>query len=148
MKERLSFDTSVLVAALVLEHPHHAAAENLLNDVFANKKQQGVICSHALAEVYSVLTRAPAPLLIYPAEVWQMLETGILPHVELVSLTGTEYREAVAECARNNWAGGRIYDLMHLRAAQKSACRRLYTFNVKHFRSLAPASWQANIVAP
>ena len=54
-----------------------------------------------------------------------MLETSLLPHAELISLTAAEYHAVVAECARNDWAGGRVYDCIHLRAAIKSGCRRL-----------------------
>jgi predicted nucleic acid-binding protein len=146
--EKLFFDTSVLLAALVLEHPQHGAAEPLLNDVLGDRRRQAVLSAHGLTEVYSVLTRAPAPLLIYPSDAWQMLESGLLPHVQLVSLTAAECRETVAECARRNWAGERVYDAIDIRAAEKAGCRRLYTFNVKHFRDLAPASWRDKIVSP
>ena len=148
MRQRFLLDTSVLVGGLVTEHPHHGLAQSLLNEVFGGRKQQAVMSAHGFGELYSVLTRAPAPLLIYPAEAWQMLETGVVPHVELVSLTAPEYRDAVAECARNDWAGGRIYDFLHLRVAQKARCARLYTFNVRHFRAMASADWQDKIVAP
>jgi len=146
--KRISFfDTSVLVAALLQEHPHHAAAAELLNEVFT-KGEPAFVSAHGLAEVYSVLTRAPAPLLTSPGDAWRMIETSLLPHVEIASLTGREYRAILEECGRRSWAGGSVYDLIHIRAAQKAGCTRLYTFNVKHFRSLAPPAFQSAVTAP
>lgn len=147
MKRKLFFDTSVLVAALVREHPHHAAATTLLNDAFG-KREPSFVSAHGLAELYAVLTRAPKPLSIHPSDAWQMIEKGILPHVKVVSLSSDEYRSVVEECGRQNWAGGLIYDLLHLRAAAKSSCARIYTFNVKHFRSIAPAGLKEKILMP
>lgn len=148
MKGKSFFDTSVLVAALVVEHPHHAVAASLLNDVFS-RKAAAFISAHGMAELYSVLTRAPEPLSIHPADAWRMIETSLLPHVDVVSLNGAEYREVVEECSRNGWLGGQVYDLLHIHAARKANCARLYTFNVKHFRALASgASFTGAITAP
>jgi len=76
-----------------------------------------------------------------------MIEQTILPLVSLVTLSAAEYRQAVAECANGGWAGGAIHDAVHLRAARKAECERIYTFNVKHFRALAP-DLQGRISAP
>jgi predicted nucleic acid-binding protein len=140
-------DTSVLVAGFVEEHPHHSAAATLLNGIFG-QGQRACTSGHALAETYAVLTRAPAPLLIYPNEVWQMLEESILPYTEIVTLSGEEYQAVIRHCAVNNWSGGRIYDLLHIHAARKAGCERLYTFNVKHFQELSPADFQHRVCAP
>jgi hypothetical protein len=44
--------------------------------------------------------------------------------------------------------GAIVFDALHLRCAQKSACDRIYTFNVKDFRGLAPDGLQSRIVSP
>jgi predicted nucleic acid-binding protein len=44
--------------------------------------------------------------------------------------------------------GSRVYDVIHIRAAQKVGCTRLYTFSVRHFRELAPAALQEAITFP
>src|ERR1700736_1749247 len=49
----------------------------------------------------------------------------------------------VRHCATSGWAGGRIHDAVHLRCAEKASCDRIYTFNVKDFRTLA-SSGQAD----
>lgn len=72
----------------------------------------------------------------------------ILPHLELVTLAAKDYRELVRHCSANGWNGGRVHDAVHLRCAQKANCDRIYTFNVKDFRALAPAELQDKISAP
>lgn len=63
---------------------------------------------------------------------------NILPFFEIVTLSAKEYQETIRDCSQQGWAGGRIYDALHICAAQKAACDRLYTFNVRHFQQLAP----------
>jgi predicted nucleic acid-binding protein len=141
------FDTSVLVPAAVAGHPHNRPALAVLEELVRGR-HKGVISAHSLTEVYSVLTRTPFKPPLYPSEAWQIIEQMILPHMELVTLTAKEYREVVLRCAANGWAGGRVHDAVHLRCAQKAECDRVYTFNVKDFRSLAPAGFADRIAAP
>jgi predicted nucleic acid-binding protein len=141
------FDTSVLVPAAVKAHPHNAAALAILEELVA-RKHLGVISAHSLTEVYSVLTRTPFKPPLHPSEAWQIIEQMILPHMEQVTLTAKEYREVVLRCAASGWAGGKVHDSVHLRCAQKADCDRVYTFNVKDFRLLAPAGFADKISAP
>ena len=71
----------------------------------------------------------------------------ILPNMELATLTPEEYRDPVRHCALSGWAGGRVHDAVHLRCAQKAGCGRIYTFNVKDFRELAPQELLDKIAA-
>jgi predicted nucleic acid-binding protein len=116
--------------------PALAVLEELLR-----RKHRGFISPHGLTEIYSV-----PPL--YPSEAWQIIEQMILPHLELITLTPKEYKEMVRHCAVSGWIGGRIHDTVHLRCAQKAECDRIYTFNVKDFRSLAPSTLEGKIAAP
>ena len=141
------FDTSVLVRAAVRRHPHNAPALAILEEL-VSRKHQGYIGAHGLTEVYSVLTRTPFKPPLYPSEAWQIIEEMILPHMELLTLTPKEYREVVRHCAASGWSGGRIHDAVHLRCAQKAGCDRIYTFNVKDFRALAPPDLADKISAP
>jgi predicted nucleic acid-binding protein len=141
------FDTSVLVQAAVKGHPHNVPALAILEELL-RRGHRGVIGAHSLTEVYSVLTRTPFKPPLYPSEVWQIIEQMILPHMELVTLNAEEYREVVQRCAAGGWAGGRVHDSVHLRCAQKAECDRVYTFNVKDFRRLAPAGFAEKIAAP
>jgi len=141
------FDTSVLVPAAVTRHSHNAAALAALEEL-VGRKHRGFISAHSLAEVYSVLTRTPFKPSIYPSEASQIIEEMILPHMEMVTLKPKEYQEVVRYCAASGWVGGRIDDAIHLRWPQKAECDRVYTFNVKDFRALAPAGLADKISAP
>ncbi len=131
------FDTPLLVAACIAHHPHHAPSVRALNAVSAGAIK-GVMSAHGLAESFSVLTRSPYIPMIRPHDAWLYLTNDILPVFELVSLTTAEYREVVEGCSQNGWPGGRVYDALHVRAARKSNCERIYTFNLKHFHQVAP----------
>lgn len=141
------FDSSVLVAAAVKGHGHHVRALAALDEMMV-KKHQGYLSAHGLAEVYAVLTRTPFRPPIYPSEAWQILETSFLRNLRMVALSPKEHQQVVRDCAVAGWAGGRVYDALHLRSAQKAKCDRLYTFNVRDFVALAPEDWQERICAP
>lgn len=95
-----------------------------------------------------MLTRTPFKPPLYPSEAWKIIEQMILPHMELVTLTAKEYKEVVLHCAASGWIGGRIHDAVHLRCGQKANCDRIYTFNVKDFRILAPPALVDKVSAP
>jgi predicted nucleic acid-binding protein len=38
----------------------------------------------------------------------------------------------------NNLASGAVYDALHITGARSAGCAKLYTLNLRHFRSLAP----------
>lgn len=41
-----------------------------------------------------------------------------------------------------------VFDALHLHSALKAGCDRVYTFNLKDFRSLAPKELEGKIAAP
>ncbi|MGA2269530.1 MAG: PIN domain-containing protein [Bryobacteraceae bacterium] len=143
---KVYFDTSVLVAAAVKGHAHHGPAFSALEESVA-KGRHGFMSAHGMAELYAVLTRAPFTPAVYPSEAWQILEQSFLPSMEVVALTAEEYRRVVRECASHGWAGGKIYDALHVQCARKAGCDRIYTFNVRDFQRLAP-ELQAKVCAP
>lgn len=63
---KVLFDTSVLVAALIVDHPKHSESLPWLLRIKA-EEIQGFISTHSLAELYAVLTRLPLPQMIAPA---------------------------------------------------------------------------------
>jgi predicted nucleic acid-binding protein len=139
------FDTTLFVAAYIARHPHYTRSLRVLDEVRAGTIQ-GAVSAHGLAESFSVLTRAPFFPLIRPHDAWLYLSNE-LELFELVSLTAAEYREVVETCSQNGWSGGRVYDALHIKAAKKSGCERIYTFNLKHFHQVAP-DLQKMIVSP
>src|SRR5262249_47304894 len=110
------FDTSVLVAAALSEHPHNGPALAILEERLS-QKHKGFISAHSLTELYSVLTRAPFKPPIYPGEVMQIIDAMVLPYLELVTLDKDDYEALVRDCAAHGWTGGRIHDALHVRCA-------------------------------
>lgn len=143
---RVYFDTAVMVAASVGDHPHHTRGLNALQSVRSGKIE-GYISGHGLAEIYAVLTRTPFIPPVYPAQAWQLLRENVLDCFSLVNISAEMYRRTVQECAVHGWSGGRVYDALHLACARASACKRIYTFNVRHFQLLAP-DLEDSIAAP
>lgn len=144
---RSYIDTNVLVAACVEDHPHYPPAFDLVKRV-KNGEMEACIAAHGLAELYSVLTRAPFRPRVHPAEAGRLLEDNLLPHLELVTLSAEDYRDVLNACAAAGLIGGVVFDALHLRAARKAGCDRIYTFNVRDFRALASDDLQEKITAP
>jgi predicted nucleic acid-binding protein len=143
----LFFDTSVLVAASSAGHPHHAPAFQALLSLNAGGNR-GWISQHSVAEVYAILTGAPLIPRIHSSQALRILEDNLLPHFHVIALTPKDYREVIRELAAADWRSGKVYDALHLRCARKQPIDRLYTFNVKDFRALAPKELQDKIGAP
>ena len=141
------FDTNILVAASVQEHQHHVLSFDLVKAV---KKGtfEGCVSTHGLAEFYAVLTRAPFTPRVHPAEAGRILDDNILPYFELIALSAGDYKAVLRSSTRAGLMGGAVFDALHLHGAQKAGCDRIYTFNVKDFRSLAPADLADKIFAP
>jgi len=57
---KVAFDTSVIVAGTHDGHPHHGRAIVWI-DAVLEQRITGVVTWHAVAEIWSVLTRLPAP---------------------------------------------------------------------------------------
>jgi predicted nucleic acid-binding protein len=130
-------DTNVVVAGYVESHSQHQQAFKVVLDAYAGRLS-GVVLAHGLAEVYSVMTRAPFEPRVSPGEAWQLLRDNVLERFEVVHLTTAEHADAIRTCGEAGWTGGRIHDVLHLKAARKAGCERIYTFDVRHFRQLAP----------
>jgi len=128
------FDTSVLIAAFWGAHVQHEASIRL----FASAVKKDSACGvHSLAEVYAVMTTLPRKPVIPPEQVMLFIEE-IRRRITLVSLDGDEYYQMLLGAAEAGVTGGRIYDALLLRCAEKSKARTIYTWNLKHFQLLSP----------
>lgn len=134
---KVYLDTNIVVADAVSSHVHHASAAALLRQI-ESRRWTPVLVAHGLAEIYSVLTRTPYQPRITPAQAWQIIEQNVLATFEIETLNRNEYSRMIKECAAQGWGGGRIHDVLHLAAARKARCARIYTFDVAHFRQLGP----------
>ena len=126
-------DTSVLIASLDSDEPRHAACDRLL--AAGGHK----VYSHALAEIFSILSGGRHTRRLRPALVAQLIEDSVLPFVQAVHLTGKEAMAAIADSERRGVRGGAIYDLLHLAAARKAGVEVLFTLDLRDFEALAAA---------
>ena len=140
-------DTTVLVAASALNHPHHVQAFPLLRRI-ATGRVRGFMSAHSIAEVYAVLTRLLVDPRIHPAEAARIVTDNLLPHFRVVPIDKQDYLEAMRAVTDGGWPGAKIYDALLLRCAAKSNVDRIYTFNLGDFRLLAPRELISKICAP
>jgi predicted nucleic acid-binding protein len=129
------FDTSVFVGAFWGGHPDHEASLKLVSG--ANKRRSAC-AAHTLAEVYATMTALPVKEAILPDQALLFVQE-VRERCVIVMLTEDEYCDTIERAAERGLASGRIYDALLLRAAAKIKAEVIYTWNLKHFRSIDPA---------
>ena len=138
------FDSSVLVAAFYQAHVHHEAS---LAAIATASKKTAFCAAHTLAEVYSVMTRLPVRPRISPDQGLLFVES-IRERFSVVALAEKEYFEVIAAAAERGIGGGKIYDALILRCAEKSKAEAVYTWNLDDFRQLAGDDLAAQLRTP
>jgi predicted nucleic acid-binding protein len=141
---RLYFDTSIFVAAFIQTHTENTRALNLLR---AASPHDVFISAHGLAEIYSTLTRYPVKPKMPPDKAFQIIIENILSSMTVVTVSAEDYQSILETCVRKKQVGGKIFDAIHLAAALKMECDKLYTFNAKDFLALAPDNFRSKIVS-
>lgn len=134
---RVFLDTSAIVPALVDQLPNHDAALLALSE-YTREPNEAVCSTHCLAECYAVLTALPLVRRITPAEAQQLIADSIAGRLTVRALSEADYLEAIALVAKVGLMSGAVYDALHVVAAIASRSERIITYNVRHFRSLAP----------
>ena len=72
----------------------------------------------------------PGETLIFLQQLWERLT--------LIALDGSEYLQLTRDSAERGLTSGKIYDALLLACAAKSGAEAIYTWNLKHFRTIAP----------
>ena len=137
------FDTSVLVSALHRTDRRHYDSAKVLER--ANKRE-AACGAHSIAELFSVLSGRPHPQRV-PLEAALRLVEQVRKRMEIVTLTEDDYFFTVRESVHAGRMDGIIYDALLLACARKVSADRIYTWNVSHFRAIAP-DLAARIVEP
>lgn len=127
-------DTSVLIAAFWGDHESHDASLAILQQC---RKETSGCGLHSLAEVYATMTALPVRPILAPDQVALFLEQ-IPERLSMISLDEAEYRKTIQDAADRDLVSGRIYDALLLACARKAKARTIYTWNLKHFRQIAP----------
>lgn len=109
-------------------------------------KQEAACAAHSIAELFSVLSGRPHPQRVPLDDTLKLVEQA-RERMEIVTLTEDDYFFTVSESVRAGRIGGIIYDALLLACARKVAADRVYTWNVSHFRMIAP-DMAARIVEP
>ncbi|MEM6255504.1 MAG: PIN domain-containing protein [Cyanobacteria bacterium P01_D01_bin.156] len=130
MVDKVLFDTSALVAALLKDHPFHKAYLPWLEQAL-NQEIIGYISTHTLAELYAVLTRLPRQPKLQPKEVQTLLSN--FEHFQKVILNADDYSQVMQRLVQQNIIGGGIYDALIAQAALKAEVKTLLTANPKDF---------------
>ncbi len=123
-------DSSVVIAALLAGASAHPQCGALLEQTGAH------IYAHALTEVFATLTGGRLGRRIQPVLASELVESGLLPFVSVVTLTTSEVVGALRTSEARGVRGGAIYDYLHLVAARKIKAERLYTLDASDFLAL------------
>ena len=124
-------DTSVLLASLDPDEPHHAACDRLVS----GGGHKAYV--HALAETFSMLTGGRGGRRIAASLAVRLIDESILPYVQWQGLSGKDVMAALAECEVRGVRGGAVYDWLHLAAARKARVDALVTLDARDFQALA-----------
>jgi predicted nucleic acid-binding protein len=65
----------------------------------------------------------------------------------MITLDGGEYFDTIDALSRRGMTGAVIYDALILACARKVRAERIYTWNLRHFRAVAP-DLAAKIMTP
>lgn len=131
----IALDTSVLIPALVVRHPAHGPCLRVLR---AAAEDGGVICAHALAETWSVLTRLPLPRPVSP-DLAERMVVRLADRLTVVDVDVALQREAIRRCVLAGVRSGAVHDALHLVAAARAGCGSLVTLNARDFERLRVA---------
>jgi predicted nucleic acid-binding protein len=92
---------------------------------------------HTLAEVYAAMTALPVKPMLPPQQVILFVQE-VRDRMTLVSLDEREYFDTIQRTATAGFTSGRVYDALLLRCAAKVKAQTIYTWNLKHFKAIAP----------
>ena len=136
-------DTSVIVAA-----SHRADFRYRESNEFLSRiRRESASCgAHSLIETFAVLTGRPRPLRVPIPDALRLIEQA-RRLMQVVALSEAEYFDVVLESANVGRMGGIIYDALLIACARKAQAEAIYTWNVRHFRTVSP-NLAARILEP
>jgi predicted nucleic acid-binding protein len=127
-------DTSVLIAITQVSHERHELSLELWGKC---RQDRAFVSTHTLAEIYNTLTALP-PALRLASRNDLLAGEAFLQRLTAIALSPDEYMETLRRTASLGLRGGIVYDAIHLACARKIAAKRIYTWNARHLRMVAP----------
>ena len=76
---------------------------------------------------------------VIPPEQAMLFVDEVRARLSAIALDADEYYETIREAADRGLTSGRIYDALLLRCAAKANAETIFTWNLKHFRAIAPS---------
>jgi predicted nucleic acid-binding protein len=131
---RIFFDTSVLVAAALVQSVHHQRSLALYLEA---DRRHAYCAAHSLAEVYATVTRLPGNQRMACDQALLLLD-NLRDRLTCVALEPDEYYAAVSAAAAAGIIGGTVYDALIAHCALKAAATTIYTWNIDHFQRCGP----------
>ena len=128
------FDTSVLVATVLAQHPHHAASFAAYRRA---DKRSSACAAHSLAELYATLTRLPGKQRLGADQAILFLD-DVRQRFRIIHLTEQDYYATLSAAASKFIMGGTIYDALLAQCALKANCEIIFTWNTGDFSRLGP----------
>ncbi len=143
---KVLFDTSVLVAAMIEDHPQHARCLDWLQQA-REGKLDFTVGAHTLAELFAVLSSYPTRPRLSPAVAARLVRENVVAGAHIVALSVKDYEAVIGTMAGLSLAGGVVYDALITRAASKAGAERLLTLNPRDLLRVWPGG-AAVITAP
>lgn len=106
--------------------------------MYTTSPHEAVCSARTLAECYAVLTALPLARRVTPADAERIVSESVAGRLSIVELRTADYLAAIRMTGQQGLSSGAVYDALHAIAAKKSGCDRILTYNVRHFRRLAP----------
>ena len=128
-------DTSVLLAGLIDFGPQSAPAQSLLHAVAEKRVTGAATAWHCCLEFYSVATRLPPEFRVSPADAALLLDSEVFARMTVHDLPASDRLPALRGAARDQIAGGRIYDSHIAEIARAAGAAVVVTDNRRHFLS-------------
>jgi predicted nucleic acid-binding protein len=125
------FDTSFLVAAILVKHPHHSYCWRYLEKVKTGEIA-GIVATHTLAKLFSVLSSFPSQPRLSPKITQQLIKDN-LREFKIIVLTEIDYYQVMERMVKLGFTGGAIYDALIAHCALKMKPDKILTLNSKHF---------------
>ena len=137
--KKVAWDTSCLVAALLIDHQHHQLT---VREFSRQQDAQNVVSVHSLLECFSVITRFPPPLRVTTRTAVRLLRTNLEDHLKVADVTPADAWAAIEEVRLSGGSGGSVYDAAIAQSVARAGASVLFTWNVKDFLRVAPPGLQ------
>jgi predicted nucleic acid-binding protein len=132
---KIGVDSSVLIAGVHANHPHHAvAAAWLIQNIPLHDL---MVAHHSILESYAVLTRLPGELRLNGAEAKQLLESTIRTNMKVAEFHASSIWDCIDSMVLHSAIGGHSYDVFSAEILSRSGAEAIATFNDRHFSEFA-----------